>query len=318
MQKITCPLCASTKSDLFAYRHDDRYGYPGEYPLQKCRECGHLFLGHHFSAAALKRMYSEYYPRTEFNLKKFRPYEEATGFFAWLQGKNCHAFRHVPRNVRVLDIGCGFGETMGYFTNRNCDAYGIDVDTNLERVRKKFKYNLKVGLFSPKFYKKSFFDYVIMDQVIEHVTDPLATLQGVKTVLKPGGILIMSTPNFAGFGAKFFGERSILWHTPYHLQYWQKEVMQAAAKKAGLIFVRHQTITQSEWLFYQICHAVLYPKKGDKSPFFDPRQKKTVWDIIIIGSIFLFHQTRLTSLFSRMTDAWGQGDNSLYFLQKPR
>ncbi len=36
----------------------------------------------------------------------------------------------MPRNVRVLDIGCGFGESLGYYEARGCEAYGVEADEN--------------------------------------------------------------------------------------------------------------------------------------------------------------------------------------------
>ena len=40
------------------------------------------------------------------------------------------------------------------------------------------------------------FDVVVMFDVIEHLLDPLDSLHRVRSVLHPGGVLIISTPNF--------------------------------------------------------------------------------------------------------------------------
>ena len=49
-----------------------------------------------------------------------------------------------------------------------------------------------------------YFDYVTLDQVAEHVTDPLALMRGVARVLKPGGKVVITTPNARSLGARIF------------------------------------------------------------------------------------------------------------------
>ena len=209
-----CPVCGA---DAVAqqYLYDDRYGYPGIFALLKCKQCGHAFLQGEFPRERLRDLYSNYYPRSTYDLEHYLPYHETGGLKAWLNGERSAAFRWVPREVRVLDIGCGFGESLGYHEKRGCDVYGVEADENIRRVADKFGYKVHVGLFDPGVYEENYFDYVTMSQVIEHVTDPVQTLHGIARVLKPGGTAILSTPNANGWGAKVFGRRWINWHTPY-------------------------------------------------------------------------------------------------------
>jgi len=174
--------------------------------------------------------------------------------------------------VRVLDLGCGFGESLGYHAARGCDVYGVEADENIRRVVEKFGYKVHVGLFDDRVYEPEFFDYVTMDQVIEHVTDPLLTLRGVARILKSGGKAILSTPNANGWGAKIFGRRWINWHAPYHLQFFSRDSMRIAAEQAGFEVTQVKTITNSEWLFYQWIHLVTYPKLGEPSWFWSPKK----------------------------------------------
>lgn len=72
-----------------------------------------------------------------------------------------------------------------------------------------------------------------MDQVIEHVTNPLDILTGINSILKPNGICILSTPNSNGWGAKIFGKKWINWHAPYHLHHFSKQSIEILSKRAG-------------------------------------------------------------------------------------
>lgn len=311
-----CPVCGSHEVSSVGTRYDDRYGYPGSFPLLHCDKCAHLFLQADFSPEQIGELYSKYYPRASFDVRSHRPAVQSGGFRAWLDGKKTTAFRWVPEHVRVLDIGCGFGESLGYYKARGCEAWGVEADENISRVAKEYGYKVHVGLFDPSIYDAGFFDYVTMNQVIEHVTDPVATLQGVARVLKPGGVAILSTPNAGGLGARLFGRRWINWHAPYHLQFFSIKSMEQASAKAGLTLIKTQTITSSEWLHYQWQHLATFPRQGEASPYWAPGRKKTGMQQFAVRAISLFHCCKINHLLTRLLDGLGMGDSRLYFLQK--
>jgi len=296
--------------------YDDRYGYPGEFVLRKCTGCGHRFLEHEFSRNLLNNLYTLYYPRSSFSLEQFRPRKEVKGFRAWLNGSRRSAYCWVPPKVRVLDIGCGFGESLAYHAARGCEAYGVEVDENIKRVAERFGFKVHVGPFAPEVYRPDFFDYVTMDQVLEHVVDPVETLRGVEQILRPGGKVIISTPNSNGWGAYLFGRRWINWHAPYHLHHFSVQSMKLAAEKAGLAVAQVRTITMSEWLLYQWIHVMLFPKPGELSSFWSPEKSKAALDRIWIKAMTLIHHSKINHLITRMFDQFGIGDNRLFSLIK--
>ena len=102
--------------------------------IHQCRNCGHLFAVGKLTPEQLTEMYSNYYSRTQFDVETYKPYKEKGRFLHWLDGEDGHAFRHVPPNVRVLDIGCGYCETLGYHKSRGCEVYGVEADENAKRI----------------------------------------------------------------------------------------------------------------------------------------------------------------------------------------
>jgi len=316
-ENMNCPVCSSSQTRIEFKACDDRYGYPGEFDLVCCQKCAHRNTPVTFSASQLTELYSKYYPRSSFDIEKYQPHREIKGFKSWFDGAGRSTFRWIPCNVRILDIGCGFGESLGYHTARGCDVYGIEVDQNIQRVADKFGYKVRVGLFDPELYQSSFFDYVTMDQVIEHIINPVATLQGISQVLKHGGTLIISTPNANGWGAKIFGRKWINWHIPYHTQFFSEESMSLAAEKAGLQLEEVKTITSSEWLLYQWIHLFTYPQHGVPSIFWGVKNKKNVREKLLMEILSLLHKSKINHLVTRLFDSCGVGDNFVFVLRKP-
>lgn len=60
------------------------------------------------------------------------------------------------------------------------------------------------------------FDILFLGQVIEHFIDPRAVLLRLNTLLKPGGVLLMTTPNLDSRQLRQFGPTWAHWHLPYH------------------------------------------------------------------------------------------------------
>jgi len=298
--------------------YDDRYAYPGAFTLLTCDNCGHRCIDATFTPAQLGILYSEYYPRSSMSVEDYKPYPEVRGFSAWFKGERCSAYHWVPRNVRVLDIGCGFCGTLGYHKSRGCEAYGVEVDSNAKRVADKYGLKVRIGVFSAADYEPAFFDYVTMDQVIEHVTNPRDVFAGICQVLKPGGTAIFSTPYSRSIPSLLFGRRWLNWHTPYHLQHFSRDSFRMACEKAGLELVEARSITNVEWLRYQWLHNLRFPSLGEPSTFWSPEARPgRSFGNLRVRALNLLHTYRINHLLTRLFDWLGRGDNMLYFVRKP-
>jgi SAM-dependent methyltransferase len=306
-----CRICGAAVGPSLAALYDDRYGYPDTFTLEACAACGHQQLDAEFSSDALSRLYSEYYPRKGLSADDYSAYPPAQGFTSWLNGERCSAYHWVPPRVRVLDIGCGTCGTLGYHRARGCDVYGVEPDANVKAIAERHGFEVHIGLFEPGLYDAGFFDYVTMDQVIEHFADPVEALRGVHRVLRRGGAAILSTPNAAGWGARRYGRHWINWHVPYHLHQFSRRSLALAAEKAGFRLCRLRTLTHSEWLHYQRLHLANMPAPGMPSRFWAQGSPE------VPPKVAALRRYRINHLVTRLCDTFGYGDSFLAFLEKP-
>lgn len=91
---------------------------------------------------------------------------------------------------RLLDIGCGEKPYRGVFSSQIENYIGIDLPQTLHS-----KHDIDVFANAHHLpFKKNTFDTVLCLEVLEHVERPLEVLKEIYTILKKGGILILSTP----------------------------------------------------------------------------------------------------------------------------
>lgn len=312
-----CPACSSELRILHSNMYDDRFGYPGFFTLLECPSCSHILLAETLDEASLEKLYTDYYPRSNFSMDRHRPYPETRGFKGWRYGVRSSAFNWVPRDVRILDIGCGFGESLAFHRKRGCEVYGVEADENVRSVAEHFGYKIHIGPFDPGIYEAGFFDYVTMDQVLEHFADPVPVLQGIVRILKGGGTVVVSTPNATGIGKRVFRKRWVHWHVPYHRQFFSRKSMVLFAEQAGLRVKGAKSLTSSEWLFYQWQHLFTLPPMGTPSLLWrslDRKQESR--HSVLYGLCANLHRIIMEQAPTRFLDLLGLSDNYIFLLEK--
>lgn len=96
----------------------------------------------------------------------------------------------------LLDAGCGTGWFSKKAVERGAIVTSMDLGPNLlERVQNKCESNRVVGSILQMPFPHASFDIVVSSEVIEHTPDPFSGVREMYRVLKPGGTLVLTTPN---------------------------------------------------------------------------------------------------------------------------
>jgi SAM-dependent methyltransferase len=124
--------------------------------------------------------------------------------------------RGSPAPARIVDVGCGDGTATGLAARLNPGHQVIGVDWSADALRRAGRHGLilvQAGVEPPGLpVAAESVDVVIMSELIEHLVDTDAALDEVRRVLRPGGSLLLSTPNLAAWynrGLLAFGTQPV-------------------------------------------------------------------------------------------------------------
>lgn len=250
-----CAVCASSGlSNVVAQGLDFEYETCANvWKVCECPQCGHLQLNPRPATSTLSVIYpGNYY---SYQMGKVSP------FALWCKRKlDKRKFAGILKMLgkqpsSYLDVGCGDGrylELMIAMGLGPANVHGIEIDQDTVDVARSKGLNVvNCRAEEAEHLADGSLDLITMFHVIEHLDEPGKVIQTLARKLKPGGMLIMETPNFDSLDARMFGRR--YWggfHFPRHWHIFKEPTLARLAQTHGL----HAQATRYQpghafWLF---------------------------------------------------------------------
>ena len=118
-----------------------------------------------------------------------------------------HMERYVPPG-RLLDVGSGPGFLISAANERGWRASGIDLnDWAVRYARDELGLEVRHGMLEPGAFEDSAFDAVTMMDLVEHVAEPGALVREAARITRPGGVLVLLTPDAGSPVSRALGRR---------------------------------------------------------------------------------------------------------------
>jgi SAM-dependent methyltransferase len=186
--RATCPVCQSADGTSLVLPHDPF----GACALFACGPCQLRFLGAWRGELPADE---DYWADPEVGLAIYTAPEVVAELAAKYERVLDRLVPGLEGGQRLLDVGCGVGTFMDVARRRGLAVTGIDVADAPARFARSRGLDARTGPLAAQSFEPGSFDVVTLWDVIEHVDDPLALLRDIRRVLRPGGTLVLETPD---------------------------------------------------------------------------------------------------------------------------
>jgi SAM-dependent methyltransferase len=161
-------------------------------------------------------------------------------------------YLRAMRGGRLLDVGTGSGGWLEAMHTRGWRVQGVDFDPRAVAAARRRGLRVDEGALEAQGYPPASFDAITLNHVIEHVPDPISTLRECRRVLKPGGRLVLVTPNAASLGHRLFRSAWRGLEPPRHLHIFAPGPMRASLARAGFTRFSIRTVPSDDMLLHSL------------------------------------------------------------------
>jgi ubiquinone/menaquinone biosynthesis C-methylase UbiE len=145
----------------------------------------------------------------------------------------------VKPGMCILHAGCGWDKlNVSRPYTASCKVVGIDLDP---RVATLFHSEFHLGSLSEMPFESGRFDLIVCEYVVEHLDDPAAALREMRRVLKPGGRILILTPNLYSY--KVIGAAC----TPHQFHLWMGRIRYGRGHEADMYPTRYRCNTVGQF-----------------------------------------------------------------------
>ncbi|MDI5976642.1 class I SAM-dependent methyltransferase [Amycolatopsis magusensis] len=213
-----CPWCSSDRLTVRLRTRDFLQHKPGEFTLDRCSDCEHIFQNPRLNPAGLEFYYRDFYD----GLGEKQLAGQFEGREKTYLGR-AQAVSGLVRPETWLDVGTGHGHfcesARAVFPETRFDGLDLSEGVKLAEEHGRVSTGYR-GLFAELADELAgTYEVVSMYHYLEHSTAPHAELDAAHRVLRPGGHLVIEVPDPESRYARLLGRRWLPWLQPQHLHF---------------------------------------------------------------------------------------------------
>ena len=256
--KVLCNLCGSDHYtvvyDTLIKEQEDNYSDSYKITdhsvnvavrIVKCCKCGLIYMNPRADYSKIEMNYEamadDFYTQEEAGRRR-----SADSILKYLA--------KINKKGRLLDVGCATGFLLDQARKQGWEVYGVELSAwAVDYAKNKLQLpNIIQGSLKDANYPANFFDVVVLKDVIEHLTDPKETLEQIRHILKPSGIMCCNTPDIDSLASKILGAK--WWGIKQsHLFYFNRNNLSALLEATGFLPVKirshARTFTINYWIY---------------------------------------------------------------------
>lgn len=260
MESVHCAVCGSDEVTPLAVGEDFEYRTsPDSFLAVQCKCCSLVYLQLRPTMAELDRIYPNDYHAFDFSADRY-------GFVYRVRRKLeakrvLKACKGLGADARILDVGCGDGfhlKLLKDFGQKSWHLEGIDMSDRAVEIGQRNGIEIHQGIVQTINLPKASYDLAFMIATIEHVDHPKEVLEAVRSLLKPGGRIVIVTDNTDTLDFNLFkGRHWGGYHFPRHWNLFNPNTIKRLAQITDMEVVELGTIVSPVNWVYSIRNRLL-------------------------------------------------------------
>jgi SAM-dependent methyltransferase len=227
LEETACAVCGADRKDVLFSKGEDRTWWvrkcadtpdlpeDAQFAVVRCQQCAHVFVSPRLREDINSDIYARYWRDKEPERIVRHDYSRFV----------CGQLAKIVDRGRLLDFGCGWGLFLNEADKDGWQAVGLEVDERkVAFIRENGLEAVCADMLDSPFEAGSF-DAVVAEQVFEHLYDPTRMIQALHHVLRPGGVLFISVPNWGGIARRKDGANWNMLHPASHVQYFDRRTL---------------------------------------------------------------------------------------------
>lgn len=180
----------------------DGRAFQGQHVYVKCKACGGI------TAALTQDQYEDLNPSYDSGPDGANTAPDEMRAYLAVEDKKSFLKPHISAlgaTGRMLDVGCGAGGFLLAAAELGWSALGVEPSEEHSTVGRGMGLDIRTGYFEMGMFPEASFDLVVLSHVIEHIHDPKSFIANLAKLLRPGGRLLVVTPNAGSLTARLSG-----------------------------------------------------------------------------------------------------------------
>ena len=223
---MKCDFCNNTES-LQLYKDNSH--------LVRCTKCGLIYSLVTTDVDSMKKFYDKEYFISADSVKRgyTHYFNDERNIIKTFEKRLAMISRFSPGKGRLLDIGCAAGFFMHVARSAGWEVEGVDISAIcMDYARDKFGLKVHNDLFTNVAFEESSFDLITMWDYLEHSLTPGEDILKARKLLKPGGLLVLATPDISSIPARIFKSHWIGIKLEEHFYYFSRKTLLNYLKQA--------------------------------------------------------------------------------------
>lgn len=150
-------------------------------------------------------------------------------------------FEPYRKTNKILDFGCGTGYFLIEAKKRGWEVYGVELSQ--EAIKQCVQKNISTSkdIIHILGYEKEMFDVIVSIEVLEHINNPNEELTNFRSILRKGGLVYVTTPNFNSVLRHYLKAKYNIIKYPEHLTYYTPATLKKVFEINGFKKIKIET-----------------------------------------------------------------------------